>query len=57
MAGTKTTRAQFFEILTLPQTTYYKGEQQWIQNANAVNAAHVSAKSAAINLSRNTIGV
>ena len=55
--STKTTRAQNFEILTLPQTTYYKGEQQWNQNVNAVNAAPVSARTAAINFSMNTIGV
>ena len=55
--STKTTRAQNFEILLLPQTTYYKGEQQWIQNVNVVSAAPVSARSAAINFSMNTIGV
>ena len=55
--STKTTRAQNFEILVLPQTTYYKGEQQWIQNVNAVNAANAHARTVAINLSRNTKGV
>jgi hypothetical protein len=55
--NTKTTRVPFFEILTFPLTTYYKGEPPWNQNVNAVSAAHVSARTAAINFSRNTTGV